>query len=155
LRRIQPTIPLRPRDSIPVPRIGIIGGGLLAKMTASAAAKFGCEVIVYERQEDFPAHSVDTHAIVGDWDDPDQLMKVPSLVDVVTLQNEFVSLEALGALDGAGQFLRPHVITFSLLQGKLLRKSKVPGGWASRDSIRRRSEPAIAPVATRDRVNRR
>ena len=35
--------------------LGIIGGGQLAKMTAQAAAQFGCEVVILERQADFPA----------------------------------------------------------------------------------------------------
>ena len=39
------------RDAI---TLGIIGGGQLAKMTAQAAAQFGCEVVIQERQADFP-----------------------------------------------------------------------------------------------------
>jgi pyruvate/2-oxoglutarate dehydrogenase complex dihydrolipoamide dehydrogenase (E3) component len=35
--------------------LGIIGGGQLAKMTAQAAAQFGCEVVILERQSEFPA----------------------------------------------------------------------------------------------------
>lgn len=114
--------PLRPLDGLPAPRIGVIGGGQLAKMTAPAAAKFGCEVVVLERQEDFPAHSVDTHAIVGDWDDPADLAKVASLVDVVTLENEFVSVDALRALEAGGHTLRPSAETMARVQDKLLQK---------------------------------
>ena len=35
--------------------LGIIGGGQLTKMTAQAAAQLGCEVVILERQADFPA----------------------------------------------------------------------------------------------------
>ena len=35
--------------------LGIIGGGQLAKMTAQTAAQFGCEVVILERQSEFPA----------------------------------------------------------------------------------------------------
>ena len=31
------------------PRIGIIGGGQLAKMTALAAMKYGCSVVILEK----------------------------------------------------------------------------------------------------------
>ena len=34
---------------------GIIGGGPLARMTAQAAAQYGCEVVILERQHEFPA----------------------------------------------------------------------------------------------------
>lgn len=113
---------LRPRAAIPLPRLGIVGGGQLAKMTAAAAASFGCEVVVLERQEDFPAHSVDTHAIIGDWNDPRTLLELAPLVDVVTLENEFVSTEALAVLADDRHLLRPGVETLSLVQDKLRQK---------------------------------
>jgi 5-(carboxyamino)imidazole ribonucleotide mutase len=68
------------------PRLGIIGGGQLAKMTAAAATPFGCEVVVLERQDEFPAHSVDTHALIGDWNDPRELLRFAPLVDLVTME---------------------------------------------------------------------
>ncbi|HSH08744.1 MAG TPA: 5-(carboxyamino)imidazole ribonucleotide synthase [Oceanipulchritudo sp.] len=112
---------LRPLASMPAPRLGILGGGQLSKMTAAAAAKFGCEVVVLERQDDFPAHSVDAHAIIGDWDKPEDLMQLAPLVDVVTLENEFVSPEALAFL--SRQFpLWPSAETMLLVQDKLRQK---------------------------------
>ena len=107
---------------MPVPRLGILGGGQLAKMTASAAATLGCEVVILERQDDFPAHSVDAHAIIGDWDDPADLLKLASVVDVVTLENEFVSTDALAALAEQGRPLWPTVATMRLVQDKLRQK---------------------------------
>ena len=46
--------------------LGIIGGGQLAKMTAQAAAQFGCEVVILERQLEFPAGSLATQTLLGD-----------------------------------------------------------------------------------------
>ena len=113
---------LRASDANPLPRLGIVGGGQLAKMTVGAAASFGCEVVVLERQHDFPAHSVDSHALVGDWDDPAELVKLAALVDVVTLENEFVSPDALRVLEEGGHKLWPSVKTLSLVQDKLRQK---------------------------------
>lgn len=113
---------MRPLASVPTPRIGILGGGQLAKLTAMAASKFGCEVVVLERQEDFPAHSVDTHAIIGDWDDPALLVQLASLVDVITLENEFVSATALGVLQSHGNTIFPSAETILLVQDKFLQK---------------------------------
>ena len=114
---------LRARESNPLPRLGIIGGGQLAKMTAGAAASFGCEVVVLERTHDFPAHSVDSHALVGNWDEPAELLKLAALVDVVTLENEFVSPHALRVLEERGLKLWPSVRTLSLVQDKLGQKA--------------------------------
>lgn len=122
MHRSEAATVLRPLDVLPVPRLGILGGGQLAKMTAAAAAKFGCEVVVLERQDDFPAHSLDTHAIVGDWDDPTQVMKLAPLVDIVTLENEFVDPAALGVLADPDHRLRPSVETLTRVQDKLRQK---------------------------------
>lgn len=111
---------LRPLAALPLPRLGILGGGQLAKMTASAAAQLGCEVVVLERQEDFPAQSVDTHALIGDWNDPARVAELAALVDVVTLENEFVELAALDA--AGGRNLHPSRATLALVQDKLLQK---------------------------------
>jgi 5-(carboxyamino)imidazole ribonucleotide synthase len=107
---------------MPLPRLGILGGGQLAKMTAAAAAEFGCETVVLERQDDFPAHSVDTHAIIGDWNDPQQLLKLAPLVDVVTLENEFVDTGALSVLADNRHKLWPTAATIALVQDKFLQK---------------------------------
>lgn len=115
--------PLRPLSTVPLPRLGILGGGQLAKMTASAAATLGCEVVVLERQDDFPAHSVDTHAIIGDWNDPVEVLHLASMVDVVTLENEFVEMKALEALEEAGHRLFPSSKTIAIVQDKFLQKS--------------------------------
>jgi 5-(carboxyamino)imidazole ribonucleotide synthase len=106
----------------PTPKIGIVGGGQLARMTAMAAGQFGCEVVVLERQDDFPAHSLDTHALIGDWNDPEWLLKLASQVDVVTLENEFVNGDALAALREHGHALLPSAETIMLVQDKLQQK---------------------------------
>jgi 5-(carboxyamino)imidazole ribonucleotide synthase len=114
---------LRPLNTIPAPRLGILGGGQLAKMTAAAAANFGCEVVVLERHEDFPAHSLDAHAIIGDWDDPADLLRLAPMVDVVTLENEFVSTDALSVLTEQRFSVWPAVSTMRLVQDKLQQKT--------------------------------
>ena len=114
---------LRPLDAMPAPRLGILGGGQLAKMTASAAVNFGCEVVVLERQMDFPAHSLDAHAIIGDWDDPADLLRLAPMVDVVTLENEFVNTDALSVLSEQRFSVWPAVATMRLVQDKLRQKT--------------------------------
>ena len=106
----------------PQPTLGICGGGQLAKMTAQAASQLGCEVVILERQEEFPAGSLDTHTLIGDWDKPEWLIKLASLADVITLENEFVDAEALAALERHGSPLWPTSATMRLIQDKLIQK---------------------------------
>jgi 5-(carboxyamino)imidazole ribonucleotide synthase len=110
-----------PRDR-PCPVLGIIGGGQLAKMTAIAAYQLGCEVIVLEQQDEFPANSLDTHTLVGDWNDPETLLEMARLADVITLENEFVEAEALAELERAGHALHPSSDCVRTVQDKLTQK---------------------------------
>jgi 5-(carboxyamino)imidazole ribonucleotide synthase len=123
MHRSEPAPPLRPRATLPLPRLGILGGGQLAKMTATAAVQFGCEVVVLERREDFPAHSMDTHALIGDWNDPAMLLQLAPLVDVVTLENEFVSTDALDVLSRQPCGIWPSIRTIRMVQDKFVQKS--------------------------------
>ncbi|MCB0719997.1 MAG: 5-(carboxyamino)imidazole ribonucleotide synthase [Bacteroidetes bacterium] len=109
---------------MPLPRLGVLGGGQLSKMTASAAANFGCEVVVIEREADFPANSVDAHSIVGDWNDPVNLLKLAELVDVMTLENEFVSTEAMAVLVDRGVKIWPTPDTMRLVRDKFRQKTE-------------------------------
>lgn len=104
------------------PRLGIIGGGQLAKMTAAAALKLGCDVAVLERNAMSPAGNMAAHLLVGDWDDPVTLLQLAAAVDVVTLENEFVSAGSLTAIEAAGAKLFPTSQTMRLVQDKMLQK---------------------------------
>ena len=84
------------------PRLGIVGGGQLAKMTALASLQLGCDVVVLERNHHSPAANLASHSIVGDWDAPEHLLQLASQVDVVTLEHEFVDAASLRALEAGG-----------------------------------------------------
>ena len=114
-------------DRSPDPRtdaitLGIVGGGQLAKMTACAAAQLGCKVVILERQPEFPAGSVAARTLIGDWNDPDSLLELAALADVVTLENEFVDAGALAVLEERGHILWPSAATLGLIQDKLVQK---------------------------------
>lgn len=103
-------------------RIGIIGGGQLAKMTAQAASQLGCEVVILERTSDFPASSLAAECIVGDWNTPEPLLKLAGMADVVTLENEFVPADLLQTVEARGHKVWPSSRALSLVQDKLLQK---------------------------------
>ncbi|HSV74037.1 MAG TPA: 5-(carboxyamino)imidazole ribonucleotide synthase [Chthonomonadales bacterium] len=102
--------------------LGIIGGGQLAKMTAQAATQLGCKVVITERQAEFPAGSVAARTLMGDWDNPESLLDLAGLADVVTLENEFVDAGALAVLEERGHLLWPSAATMRLIQDKLVQK---------------------------------
>jgi 5-(carboxyamino)imidazole ribonucleotide synthase len=102
--------------------LGIIGGGQLAKMLAQSASQFGCDVVILERNEHSPASNLASETVLGDWDNPDTLLALGKLVDVVTLENEFVDADSLAALEKFGHTLWPSSATVRLVQDKLLQK---------------------------------
>ncbi len=129
--------------------LGIIGGGQLAKMTAQAAAQFGCEVVILERQSEFPAGSLATQTLLGDWDDPDSLLELAALVDVVTLENEFVDAAALAVLEQHGHTLWPSSTTMRLIQDKFVQKQTLAAAGLPVPGMRavERIEDVAAAVA--------
>ncbi len=104
------------------PRLGIVGGGQLAKMTALAGLQLGCDVVVLERNHHSPAANLASHSVIGDWDDPVDLLRLAARVDVVTLENEFVDAAGLRALEAAGHALFPTAQSIALVQDKLIQK---------------------------------
>ncbi len=109
------------------PRLGIIGGGQLARMTALAAANLGVEVRVIERVVPCPASFVATEAIQGDWNAADDLLKLAAKVDLLTLENEFVDADQLARVEGAGHVVYPTSATMRLVQDKLAQKRTLEG----------------------------
>lgn len=103
--------------------LGIIGGGQLAKMLAQSASQFGCDIVVLERNEHSPASGLAHETVLGDWDNPDSLLGLGSMVDVVTLENEFVDADSLAALEQFGHTLWPSSSTMRTVQDKLLQKT--------------------------------
>jgi 5-(carboxyamino)imidazole ribonucleotide synthase len=116
---IQP--PTAPKN-YPV-RLGIIGGGQLARMTAIAALPLGCEVIVLEKNPHSPAARLSPDSVVGDWNDPATLLKFAERCDVITLENEFVDATALEVLEKAGHKIFSSAACIAVTQDKFAQKS--------------------------------
>ena len=104
------------------PRIGIIGGGQLAKMTTISALKYGCDIVILEKSKKSPAENLASETIHGDWDDPNNLLELANKVDIVTLENEFVDAKSLRVLEEKGHCLYPRSATINLVQDKLKQK---------------------------------
>ncbi len=103
-------------------RLGIIGGGQLARMTALAALPLGCEVTVLEQNPLSPAAQLTPLTVTGDWADAETLRQFAARVDVITLENEFVDAAVLRQLEDAGHSVFPTSASIALTQDKLLQK---------------------------------
>lgn len=105
------------------PRLGIAGGGQLARMTAMAAAPLGVDVVVLERSPTHPAAAVAADTVVGDWRSVDGLRALAARVDVVTFENEFVDAALVAALEADGVVVRPSSRTLASVQDKLVQRN--------------------------------
>jgi 5-(carboxyamino)imidazole ribonucleotide synthase len=104
-------------------RLGIIGGGQLARMTAIAALPLGVEVVVLEKNPHSPAARLSPDCIVGNWSDRETLLKFAAQCEVITLENEFVDAAALEVLERAGHKVFPSARCIATVQDKFTQKS--------------------------------
>jgi 5-(carboxyamino)imidazole ribonucleotide synthase len=111
--------PRRPKAAC---TLGIIGGGQLAKMLAQSATQFGCDIVILERNHHSPAANLASETLIGDWDNPESLLSLGAMVDVVTLENEFVDADSLAALERFDHHLWPTSATVRVVQDKLFQK---------------------------------
>jgi len=132
------------------PRLGIVGGGQLARMTAMAALELGCDVVVLERNPVSPAATLATHSLVGDWSRLEPLLQLAAQVDVVTLENEFVDAVHLLALEQRGHTVLPTARTIGLVQDKFVQKETLRSAGLPVPRLRATPDLAALDVAIRE-----
>ncbi len=101
---------MRDAESLPTPRrprIGIVGGGQLARMTVQAATTLGVLVTVLDPDPNNPAVGAGAEALVGDPSDLGALRTLAGAVDVVTFDHERVPLAHLRVLESEGVHVAP------------------------------------------------
>lgn len=105
-----------------ITRIGILGGGQLAAMTAEAARKLGFATLVLDPDPDCAAARDADGLIQGRLDDPDALTRLVSAVDITTYDREDVDCDALEALERDGERFAPSPAIVRLTQDKLVQR---------------------------------
>lgn len=103
-------------------RIGIIGGGQLARMMMEDSYKFGFEFVILSNEKNSPAGTITNEEIYGDWNDTDCLTKFANECDVITLENEFIDYLKLEFLEAAGKKVYPSSANIKLIQDKFIQK---------------------------------
>lgn len=98
--------------------VGIIGGGQLAAMTAPFAHQLGIHLIVQTPSVDDPAARLATGVALGAIADAQITQDMSDRVQVITFENEFIDLAALGKLADRGVCFRPSLAALAPLLDK-------------------------------------
>lgn len=106
-------------------RLGILGGGQLAKMTAQSASTLNVDTLIFAQKPDEPALSVTPHHMIGAWHDNTLLKQFAQSCDVVTLESEFVDIDLLRQIESYGTPVLPSPDTLAQIQDKFDQKRKM------------------------------
>ncbi|MCR2785203.1 MULTISPECIES: 5-(carboxyamino)imidazole ribonucleotide synthase [unclassified Microbacterium] len=104
-------------------RVGVVGGGQLARMMIAPAVELGIELRVLAEQPEMAAALAAT--AVGDYRDADTVLAFARDVDVVTFDHEHVPQPVLHALVDAGVAVHPGPDALLYAQDKLLMRARL------------------------------
>ncbi|MFM5903690.1 MAG: 5-(carboxyamino)imidazole ribonucleotide synthase, partial [Microbacteriaceae bacterium] len=98
-------------------RVGVIGGGQLARMMIVPAINLGLEIKVLAEAENSSAAQATT--MVGDYTQFDLVAEFAKTVDVITFDHEHVPLSVLERLEANGVSVQPPSRALAFAQNKL------------------------------------
>ncbi len=104
-------------------RVGVVGGGQLARMMIAPAVELGVELRVLAEDEGMSASLAAT--AVGDYRDAATVLEFARDVDVVTFDHEHVPQDVLAALVDAGVAVHPGPDALRFAQDKLLMRARL------------------------------
>lgn len=104
-------------------RVGVIGGGQLARMMIPAAINLGIDIRVLAENEGMAAQLAATS--VGDYRNEEEVLRFCSGVDVVTFDHEHVPQSVLRAMVDAGVAVHPGPDALQYAQDKILMRQKL------------------------------
>lgn len=104
-------------------RVGVVGGGQLARMMIAPAVELGVEIRVLAEAEGMSASLAAT--AVGDYRDAATVLAFAREVDVVTFDHEHVPQEVLAALVAEGIAVHPGPEALRFAQDKLAMRARL------------------------------
>jgi 5-(carboxyamino)imidazole ribonucleotide synthase len=104
-------------------RVGVIGGGQLARMMTPPAINLGLELKVLAETENSSAAMATT--MVGDYTKFEVVAEFAKTVDVITFDHEHVPLEILRRLEEAGVSVQPPSRALAFAQNKLEMRARL------------------------------
>ena len=106
-------------------RVGVIGGGQLARMMVPPAVALGIDIRVLAEREGMSA-AIAARAI-GDYRDLDSVLDFAADVDVITFDHEHVPQNVLAALVAAGHAVHPGPDALAVAQDKIVMRERLTG----------------------------
>ncbi|MDR2255395.1 MAG: 5-(carboxyamino)imidazole ribonucleotide synthase [Arthrobacter sp.] len=102
------------------PKIGVIGGGQLARMMAPVALNLGIDLSILCEASDVSSARAVATAPIGDYKDREAVLAFARTVDVVTFDHEHVPQDLLQAMEAEGIAVRPGSSALRHAQDKLV-----------------------------------
>ena len=102
-------------------KLGIIGGGQLGSMLASAAKKLNIKTTIYCDDQDAPAQKFCDEFIYGEYNNKDKIYEFAGKVDIITYEFENIPFETLNELNKLKTVL-PKPSVNRLIQHRLAEK---------------------------------
>ena len=104
-------------------RVGVVGGGQLARMMIAPAVELGLDLRVLAEEEGMAAGLA--ASAVGDYRDADTVLAFAREVDVITFDHEHVPQDVLAVLVEAGVAVHPGPGALAIAQDKLVMRSRL------------------------------
>lgn len=105
-------------------KLGFLGAGQLARMSALQAFRFGIQIASYsDRSKDEPVQFMSPFSYSGTFEDVDAMVEFAKTCDVLTLENEFIDSSILKDVQQkSGTPIYPSPESFALIENKLIEK---------------------------------
>ncbi len=103
-------------------KLAILGGGQLGKMLCIAAAPLDIPIYILDEDENFPAGKLCEQFFKGDFKNYDDVYRIGSQVDVITIEIENVNTAALHRLEKEGKKIHPAPAQLNIIKDKGLQK---------------------------------
>ncbi|MBK8498122.1 MAG: 5-(carboxyamino)imidazole ribonucleotide synthase [Flavobacteriales bacterium] len=104
------------------PIIALLGGGQLGRMFLENALRYNVEVQVLDPDAECPCAKIATRFLQGRFDDRDTVLRFAKDADVIGIEIEHVSVEALEELKQQGKTVIPDPAVLRTIQDKGLQK---------------------------------
>ncbi len=99
-------------------KVGILGGGQLARMLCLAAHNLGIEVVIFSDQPDCPASHVTNSTIIASYNNKNALSEFTNKVEVITFEFENIPIYAIEFLNQQKN-VYPNKTLLSITQDRL------------------------------------
>ena len=105
-----------------ITRVGVVGGGQLARMLQPEITALGAQLVVLDPSEQAPAMANADQQVLGGYHDPQALAQLAGCCDVITVELEDVGCEALAQIRDQGTPVYPDPDLIALIRNKYRQK---------------------------------